>query len=260
MLIGQTRLKEHFIDLISKDSLPKLIILTGEEGQGKYTLARYIADKVGDIYEPRQLKVDDIRLMVEDAQSLSKRRVYLLRDADEMTAQAQNALLKFAEEPTRNAYIILTVQHENNVLPTIKSRGQIYQLDPYTKEELRQFTEDELILKIFNTPGQIKRAVQIDVRKLENVVSKVIDNISKISAANVFNIINHLDEFDLDLVISMLLYMYENKLRDNVESLKTLEQIKVIYKYKAQFKNKSINKKNALEVMLIELREKAIGR
>lgn len=260
MLIGQTRLKEHFIDLISKDSLPKLIILTGEEGQGKYTLAKYVSSYVGDIYEPIELKVNDIRLMVEDAQSLSKRRAYILKDADEMTVQAQNALLKFAEEPTRNAYIILTVQHENNILPTIKSRGQIYQLDSYTKEELCQFTEDELILNVFNTPGQIKRAEQIDIKKLENVASKIIDNISKISAANVFNIINHLDEFDLDLVISMLLYMYENKLRDSTEPLQTLKQIKVIYKYKAQFKNKSINKKNALEVMFIELREKAIGR
>lgn len=258
MLVGQEKLKEHFSEMLQMDTVPKLCIFTGEKGQGKYTFAKQTSEYIGDIYEPESLKVKDIRMMVEDSQSLSRKRVYILRDADDMTVQAQNALLKFAEEPTRNAYIMLTVEHENNILPTIKSRGSIYQMEPYTKDDLMRITDDLHLLGMYNNPGQIIRAQKVDIKKLEEVSDRVVNNIGKVSAANVFNIKNHFEEFDLDLVISMLLHKYFKKLSDGKDNMKTLEQIRVIYKYKRQFGNKSINKQNALEMLFVELREKAI--
>ena len=94
------------------------------------------------------------------------------------------------------------------------------------------------------------------MKKLQETADKVVDNISKVSAANVFNIINHFDDYDLDLVITMLLHKYSEKMRSG--SRKVLDQIRVIYKYKQQFKNKSVNKNNAMEMMFVELREKAV--
>src|SRR5690625_3230096 len=161
-IIGQETLLEHLTTLVETESLPKMTIYVGEKGQGRTTIAKYIANKIGDIYEPDNMRVDDIRQMVEDAQSLSRPRVYILKDADHMTIQAQNALLKFAEEPTNNAYIMLAIEHENNILPTIKSRGSIYQMEPYSRKQLEQVTRDSLLLDIFANPGQIKRAEQVD--------------------------------------------------------------------------------------------------
>lgn len=255
-IIGQEQLKEHFNDLLTEGQVPKMCIFVGEEGQGRYTFARRIAGYIGDIYEPEKLRVDDIRAIVTDGQSLSRPRVYIIRNADEMTVQAQNALLKFAEEPTDNAYIMMTVENTNNILSTITSRGSIFHLQPYAKNDLKRFTDDITLLNVFNNPGQIKRAQTVNIKKLEATCDKVIDNISKVSAANVFNIINHFEEYDLDLVITMLLHKYSTRLIEGKE--KILNQIRVIYKYKNQFRNKSINKQNALEMLMVELRENAV--
>lgn len=259
-IIGQEKLKEHF-GMMLPDRIPKMCIFVGEQGQGKYTFAKQTAEYIGDIYEPNSLKVDDIRAMVEDAQSLSRKRVYILRNADDMTVQAQNALLKFAEEPTSNAYIMLTVEHEDNILPTIKSRGSIYNLEPYTKNDLKHFTEDLQLLDMYSNPGQIKRAQQADIKQLEEVTDKVLNNIHKVSAANVFNILKHFEGFDKDLIISTLLYKFTEQLKQPhgiEQQWKILNQVKVIFKYKNQLKNKSINKDNAMEMMFVELREKAL--
>lgn len=263
MLIGQENLRAHFDDLIEHKRLPKLIILAGERGQGKYTLAQHVAERIGDIYQPEDLKVDDIRELVEDAQSLSRRRVYILEDADEMTMQAQNALLKFAEEPTQNAYIIMTIQTENNMLPTIKSRGYMFQLEPYSQEQLRQFTDNEKLIEMFNTPGQIKAAQKVDMAKLEENVERVIDNLTRVSAANAFNIKNHFSDFDDELVLSVLLYKNLEGLRATAAASGQshhayLDQIRIIYRYKNQLGNRSINKDNALEMMFLELRREAM--
>lgn len=258
---GQEKLREHFSEMLQLDTIPKLCIFVGEEGQGKYTFAKHTAGYIGDIYEPSSLKVDDIREMVDDAHALSRKRAYILRNADEMTVQAQNALLKFAEEPTTNAYIMLTVEHEDNILPTIKSRGSLYNMEPYTKNDLQHFTDDLQLLDMYTNPGQIIRAQQADIKQLIAVTDKVINNIHMISAANVFNILKHFEGFDYDLIISTILYRLTEGMKKAQEvrnKIRLRDQVQVIYKYKDQLKNKSINKDNSMEMMFVELREKVI--
>jgi DNA polymerase-3 subunit delta' len=58
-------------------------------------------------------------------------KFYVIYGIENSTTQAINSLLKFLEEPTNNTYAILTTRSDNFVLPTIKSRCQIYKL---TKE------------------------------------------------------------------------------------------------------------------------------
>src|SRR5699024_10219996 len=112
-VIGEENIINNFICLIDDNEIRRVLILTNEKGQEKRTITKYIAEYMDiDVYEPDNLKVDDMRKIVDDSQSLSRDRLYALYDADEMTTQAQNAILKFLEEPQENAYIIITVQEQ----------------------------------------------------------------------------------------------------------------------------------------------------
>lgn len=74
------------------------------------------------------LVVDLIRhFLIEPAglkPALGRRRVFLLRDAERMNEQAQNALLKTLEEPPGSACLILVTASASRLLPTIRSRCQ----------------------------------------------------------------------------------------------------------------------------------------
>lgn len=53
-----------------------------------------------------------------------RRRVFVIRDAERMNDEAQNALLKTLEEPPGTACLILVTSSADRLLPTIRSRCQ----------------------------------------------------------------------------------------------------------------------------------------
>lgn len=78
-------------------------------------------------------------------------KAVILEDAQLLTTQAQNALLKVLEEPPENTIIILSSQSKDSLLPTIISRCQIIDL----KNELQKLSDQkikELIEFILNLP------------------------------------------------------------------------------------------------------------
>src|SRR5690606_15857339 len=186
-LVGQ----EVISNMLSEaETFPQFMIFEGPKGQGKKFLALSLRNRF-PMYVIPELKVDNVREMIEDSLTLSEKKVYLIPDADDMTVQAQNALLKFCEEPSPNVIILMTVQHIDNVLSTIKSRAKVYRLQPYTKEQLSEFTKDESLLAVCENPGQILRAEAIEFQELLKTANMVVDNIGIISAANAFNIPKH---------------------------------------------------------------------
>ena len=91
--------------------------------------------------------MDDIREMIRICGSHTlegKARVVLLLDADRMTAQAQNSLLKTLEEPPENTYIILVTEHPETLLTTVISRCRPIRLKAWS---------DEYILKVLSQEG-----------------------------------------------------------------------------------------------------------
>lgn len=55
----------------------------------------------------------------------SQRKIYIMEQADQMTTDAANRLLKFLEEPPPGAVAILLTEQMNGILPTILSRCQV---------------------------------------------------------------------------------------------------------------------------------------
>lgn len=56
-------------------------------------------------------------------------QVYIIEDADRMTLEASNSLLKFLEEPEGNTVAILLVEEPDQLVATIVSRCQLVRLD-----------------------------------------------------------------------------------------------------------------------------------
>ena len=101
----------------------------------------------------KSIKIEQIRNLqariVEKPISSSK-KVYIIDDADTMTEESQNCLLKTLEEPPEYAMIILIASNENRMLQTIKSRCVIIRFEDLTNEEISQIlhTNDQDIIRL----------------------------------------------------------------------------------------------------------------
>ena len=65
----------------------------------------------------------------------SEYKIYIIPDANKMTEQAQNALLKTIEEPPVYAIIILLTENCDSLLPTIRSRCVTLTMNPVEKDK-----------------------------------------------------------------------------------------------------------------------------
>lgn len=95
-------------------------------GEGKHPDVSVIERLTNDAgKKKREIVVDQVREAVADAVVLpneAPRKVYLFKEAELMNPEAQNAALKFLEEPPNNAVIILCVSNPGRLLPTVCSR------------------------------------------------------------------------------------------------------------------------------------------
>lgn len=90
--------------------------------------AAFGAESVGEeIGEGATISIGQVRELRGDAglrPYMAKWKVYIIRDADRMTPEAGNSLLKTLEEPNPGVVIILTTANPSGLLPTIVSRCQ----------------------------------------------------------------------------------------------------------------------------------------
>lgn len=90
--------------------------------------------------QKREIVVDQVRDISVDAYILpneAERKVYIIKDADTMNVQAQNAALKLFEEPPKGVIFLLCVTNPELMLQTVRSRcvdikctGEAEQADP----------------------------------------------------------------------------------------------------------------------------------
>ena len=97
-------------------------------------------------HSKNSIGVEEIRRMRADLQIKpysSPHKIYLIPDAEKLTVQAQNALLKTLEEPPEYAVIILIANGLVNFLPTVLSRCVVLQTRAVEEAQIAQFLQKE---------------------------------------------------------------------------------------------------------------------
>ena len=155
-------------------NLPQSMLLTGPNGVGLGTIAKYVADQIGGVKllvlpeknekidpENGTISVDSIRNLRHETRSIQSSKLVVVIDyAEKMGTQAQNAFLKLLEEPGSSIYFILATHSPSKLLPTITSRAQTVNIRPISLDlslslisDLEIKSKDEINKIIFMAQG-----------------------------------------------------------------------------------------------------------
>lgn len=264
-IVGNNNIKNALTRTVELKNVSHSYIFDGIEGIGKRLIAKEFAKMIMCLDEKKycnkcksciefnsnnnpdfifiepegnNIKIEQIRQMqskVIEKPIISNKKVYIINDAQKMTVEAQNCLLKTLEEPPEYITIILIVSNDNNLLSTIKSRCTIIHFDKIENKELKEYATNiiginninENIINIFQ--GSIGKAIRLK-DKLE-----VYGNIEKI--------MKNMTSNDIVDIIACSEILYKSK--DEIEEI--LEYINVILL--------SLSKKNIKYIKCIEVVE-----
>ena len=271
-MIGQANNRSKILSWIEADNVPHFIVIVGTRGCGKTMLAKYLADKMNCMYAISDIKVDAIREIINTAYTATDAIVYHIQNADNMRAEAKNALLKITEEPPRNAYFVMTIQNDSSLLATLKSRAQVLRVEPYTKEELMQYAHEkypddnwtDLLMNIVSTPYDIDVMSIYDKTAFIDYVNLVIDNIGAVEPANAFKSANRLQfkdtdldrtKFELKLFFSAFVAICEQKIYSGLYDNKWADAIIVTTPYIDSVDKLGVNKQQLYDKWVFEIRE-----
>ncbi len=275
-MIGQKKLIEQIDKMTGGEllALPRFIILVGAKNSGRKMIAAHIAKKAGARLIISDIKVDAIRDIIPLAYKQNEVTVYLLPDADKMSPAAKNALLKITEEPPRKAYFIMTIQDEQQTLATLRSRGTVIRMNPYTPDELIQYAnkettnfcldekEEVIVSEICQVPGDVDTLVRYDMKEFYKYIETVIDNIGVVNGANAFKIGSKLsykeDDGGWDITLFMRAVMAICRSRIDTEpayAAHYLESIRATSKYLSELAVTGINKSSTIDMWILAMRE-----
>lgn len=196
-IIGNREAKEYLKNSIKEGNILHSYLFLGTDGIGKKMIAKefaknilcnnteeeictcksctyFLSDNHPDFFlindEGETIKIDQIRKITEkviEKPIISDKKVYIINNAEKMTKEAQNCLLKTLEEPPEYVVIIFISSNENVILNTIKSRCMMLKFKDISEEDLRKFATEILdyedltdnLLKSFG--GSIGRAINL---------------------------------------------------------------------------------------------------
>ncbi|CCY99504.1 aAA ATPase [Clostridium sp. CAG:793] len=220
-LVGNEKVKEYLNSTIENKNISHSFIFVGKPGIGKKQFAHQYAEMIMCLQDGKcdgnsvkcdscikfegnanpdyaeitpdgkTLKIEQIRNLqarIVEKPITSRRKVYVIDDADLMSEESQNCLLKTLEEPPEYAVIILIVSNESRILPTIKSRCVIIKFQPLTSKEIKQVKpelSDDLIQLL---EGSLLNAENIEQKKEQYAqLSNLVNVLENKQLVEVFN-------------------------------------------------------------------------
>lgn len=214
-IAGNTTLLQELQIMRQHHRLPHALLLHGETGCGKKTIAQWfamlalcestdhapcgqcrncnliaegnhpdvmIAEHSGKRMGYSVETVRDIRREAAILPNNGEKRLFLFTDADGMSVQAQNALLKSVEEPPPHACFVFTARTADILLPTLLSRMTAKAVFPVTKGQCtevllrRGYAETEVQQAVSKFDGNIGKCIAFldddAVRKATNLAAE----------------------------------------------------------------------------------------
>lgn len=267
-MIGQSSIRDIFIELAAHDNFPRFSLLVGSKGMGKTTLAKEIGRLVSEnLVELPDVKIDTIREMIKMAYTVVEPTVYIISDSDDMSVAAKNSLLKVCEEPPNNVYIIMTITSKSNTLETILSRAQTFIMQPYSKNELEEYMNSltdscngDLILEVAETVGDVRYLVANNVEEFYDYVEKVVDNIAEVSGANAFKIASRVavksdgEGYDLEMFFRIFQHICLKHMHEEDDKDKWLNGITITNHNLLSLGIRGVNKQFVIDSWILEIR------
>lgn len=323
-IIGQEQIKNHLLEGIKNGSLSHAYIINGETGSGRRLLASALTKTLlcenrteqGDAcgkcksclqtdsgnhpdvrfvtHEKASIGIDDIREQLVNDITIkpysSKHKIYIIPDANKMTEQAQNALLKTMEEPPEYATILLLTENSQNLLPTVISRCVTLNTEPLRQEEITKYLIKNLQMEPEQAKiaagfcqGNVGKAIHFassdDFQEMKNDTLRLLKKIDSMDISDIMSIIKELSQHKgrineyLDLMLlwyrdvlmfkvtkdaNLLLYRDEYKAISEQASIRNYEDIENIIKAidKAKIRlNANVNFETAIELLLLTIKD-----
>ncbi|MCR5120428.1 MAG: DNA polymerase III subunit delta' [Lachnospiraceae bacterium] len=248
-IIGQQQIKDQLQASIAAGKVSHAYILYGEVRSGKEFVAKVFAQAlqcespvVDDkgfaepcgschscsqamsgnhpdiIYvqheKPNTIGVDDVRNGIIETVQIkpysSKYKIYVIEEAEKMTPQAQNALLKTIEEPPAYVVFLILTSSTESLLPTISSRCVTLTMKPVRDDEMRKYLMENLHVPesraeicIAFARGNVGRAKALasseDFDKIRVSALSLLKNIREMDTVDIMDTLKAIREFGFDI-------------------------------------------------------------
>ena len=256
-MVGQDKLVSK-LKSYSIATLPHSILLLGEQGCGKHTLTKELAKH----FNIELVDISD-NITLDTLIEISDKPIptmYLI-DCSVLTDKHQNILLKCLEEPSMYAYFVLLSVNKAMILPTIVNRCVSFEFEPYTKEVLSQFVQDdENVLSVCTTPGQVLSLHAGDLINLETLCYTIVTKVGRANYPNTLSIVQKInlkdeyDKYDINVFFSVLLNVIYETMTDKYSN-KLFEMYNLVSDYKKRLRDARLNKELFMENFLTTLWE-----
>ena len=238
-IIGHPGVIEYFKKTIKSQNISHSYLLEGGKGIGKKLLAKtfiktLFCEEEGvtepchkctscimmetgnnpDYFEVVSSKasigVDDIREQVVEKMEIkpyrSKYKIFMIPEADRMTIQAQNALLKTIEEPPGYGIVILLAENPGKIISTVHSRCARIRVLPLPTNLIEQYiknqydlNQEQIYLYADFADGSIGQAKEmIEDGEFWELREKSVNYIIRLEKANLIDLYDIVEEINKD--------------------------------------------------------------
>lgn len=257
-VVGHEQIIEHLKGALVHDKVSHAYIFNGDHGTGKNMLARLFAmalqceagggDACGicrsclmawsgnhpDIRwvrheKPASIGVDDVREQINNDIIIKpysgKYKIYIVDEAEKMTPQAQNALLKTIEEPPVYAVIMLLTNNVKQLLPTISSRCVVLNMRAADLEQIQQFLMHKYQIPDYKakicaafSQGSVGKAVKMaanaDFAELQERIIHLLKHVDGMDIYEIVDTVKMLTIYKADIydIIDMMMIWYRDVL------------------------------------------------
>ena len=242
-ILGHEQIKDHFRNAVQTGKVSHAYILSGEAGMGRKSLANAFAlnllcekglpdpcmqchackqvlagshpDLIYVTHEkPASIGVDDIREQINDTILVrpysSYYKIYIVDEAEKMTVQAQNALLKTIEEPPSYAVILRLTTNPDAFLPTILSRCVQLKLKPLKDVVVKEYLiqslgveESQAEIYAAFARGNLGKAIHLaeseDFKRMYDEILHMLKHLKEADISELLDYIHKLREENLDI-------------------------------------------------------------